>query len=549
MESRTAKEWLCKGKKRISSWEITKGEERNGQKHHEETLSYFDKAIELSNDNKEIKTQAWYYKGEKWRLMFVLPAWDENCCYNEAIKCYDEAIKLDKSYAPAWYAKGFVIEELGKDDEAIKCYDKAIELDKENDQYKVTKADILFKIKKDKDAVDLLLKTKLDLLEKLSYLENKGGFFDYLIRSKDFEDSFFRTIMEENRIADSNAKNKYREIYARSLLLISYLFISGESVAHYTTKSVAQKLLFDKSNFRLNLSILSNDTKEGRILLDYLELPREYQRSTPTEQSIFLFGHSFIESVGNNKNTIGESYGAFIGCFSFNTDCLNQYRLYGKDNHKEGTGVSLVLNESFFNSTPKMPISHSNSHNSLYRCIYFDLETGRVVSVGHQEEYIHTKENNNIYWPNGQGDVGINALLNGNDSVKEPDRNYTERINTLIDIVQKEFDTLKEKIKEEGIDKSIISQLLLNLRYLIKDVAFKEEQECRIIQIMLITDDKIKESDDYNQLYIETDLGNSPFCIKKIVFGPKATGINLFQDILRRKNLNISCEQSKLPLA
>jgi hypothetical protein len=147
------------------------------------------------------------------------------------------------------------------------------------------------------------------------------------------------------------------------------------------------------------------------------------------------------------------------------------------------------------------------------------------------------------------GDAGICALLNENNFVKELDKNYIGKFNTLIDNVQKECDILKEKIKEEEIDKSVVSQLLLNLRYLIKDVAFKEEQECRIIQIMPITDDKIKESDDYSQLYIETDSLDSLVWPKKIIFGPKATGIDLFQDILRRKNLNISCEQSKLPLA
>ncbi|MDR2806114.1 MAG: tetratricopeptide repeat protein, partial [Dysgonamonadaceae bacterium] len=250
MNPLTAEEWLSKGKEQIFVWKLTNGEERKGQKHHEETLSYFDKAIELANDNKEIKTQAWYHKGEKW---IMLPDWNENYYYNEAIKCYDEALKFDKNYAPAWYAKGCVMEELGNNDEAIECYDKAIELDKENDQYRVSKADILFKTKKDKDAIDLLLKTNLDLLEKLSHLKNKGQFFDYLIQSDDFEDSFFRAIMEKNEIADSKTKNQYREIYLRSLLLISYLFVSGEDVAHYTTKSVAQKLLFGKSKFRLNL--------------------------------------------------------------------------------------------------------------------------------------------------------------------------------------------------------------------------------------------------------------------------------------------------------
>ena len=39
---------------------------------------------------------------------------------------------------------------------------------------------------------------------------------------------------------------------------------------------------------------------------------------------------------------------SFISCFTFNNDSLNQFRLYGKQDNKEASGVSLVLRKIFF---------------------------------------------------------------------------------------------------------------------------------------------------------------------------------------------------------
>lgn len=49
---------------------------------------------------------------------------------DEAIKAYDEAIKLDPKYVNAWNNKGNALNDQGKHDEAITAYDKAIRLDR-----------------------------------------------------------------------------------------------------------------------------------------------------------------------------------------------------------------------------------------------------------------------------------------------------------------------------------------------------------------------------------------------------------------------------------
>ena len=52
--------------------------------------------------------------------------------HQEAIKCFDKAIKIDPNHADAWYWKGLALRSIGKYDEAIKCFDKDLLRDLHN---------------------------------------------------------------------------------------------------------------------------------------------------------------------------------------------------------------------------------------------------------------------------------------------------------------------------------------------------------------------------------------------------------------------------------
>jgi tetratricopeptide (TPR) repeat protein len=52
--------------------------------------------------------------------------------YDEAIKIFDEVIRIDPEYSLAWNNKGYALSKQGKYDEAIKAYDEAIRLDPNN---------------------------------------------------------------------------------------------------------------------------------------------------------------------------------------------------------------------------------------------------------------------------------------------------------------------------------------------------------------------------------------------------------------------------------
>src|SRR5690606_1925716 len=81
------------------------------------------------------------------------------------------------------------------------------------------------------------------------------------------------------------------------------------------------------SSFRLNTINNVNDPSEGHLLVNYLKDIRE---------------NSFYAPDFDKK------LHAFISCFTFNHDSLNQFRLYGKEDDKEASGVSLVFNKGFF---------------------------------------------------------------------------------------------------------------------------------------------------------------------------------------------------------
>jgi hypothetical protein len=298
-------------------------------------------------------------------------------------------------------------------------------------------------------------------------------------------------------------------------------------VAHYREKTISQKLLFEEeesedSKFRLNAINYSNDPTEGKILFDYL----------------------FKEEKRPANESLNREYGAFAGCFIFNYDSLNQFRLYGKeDGREEGTGLSLVFRNNFFSKEAKMAIKQQKiedgntdkeeEKHALFRCIYIDPETQRVETVGHKEEYL-------FYRGKNKGKK--------NEDIDKKITDYRKYIKGITESVRKEMENLKELV--QGLNPVIVGQLLINLRYLTKHIAFKEEQECRIVKIYHLNDEKIeiKTSDDFKQIYVEYKPRVSSY-VEKIVFGPKATGMELFQDILTHKRLNILCVRSKNPLA
>ncbi|MDR1918248.1 MAG: tetratricopeptide repeat protein [Tannerellaceae bacterium] len=438
--------------------------------------------------------------------------------YEDAMDCYDKAIALDPDDAFVWHYKGIALDCIERYTEAITCYDKTLELKPDDIYVWILKGELLCKLKEYQEASKCFRKSKIDILTIIVRLgEEKRKEAEEVVKIMLDKDSFFKGI-----VPTATQFEVYKSIYIKSLLIISLLHITTRpeegQVAHYTKRSTSKLLLFDDSPLRLHSITTSNDPEEGKVLLDYLGYKKP---------------HICLQNEMNR---------AFGGSFILNHDSLNQFRLYGKENNEEATGVSIVVENSFFSyeierSTPSLsddsPKKTEDSKNEvpplpLFRCIYIDPSTGHIASVGHREEYTFYRDKK----PLSEKQIG----------------EYNTYIQEVLSEVRTKMNELKEDIAREGLDKDIVSKLLINLRYLIKHVAFKEEQECRVIRIAALGDAEAKvEMDDNARLYIKY-LSMLPYTTK-ICFGPKATGIDSYRDALQHKGYKIACIQSEAPFA
>ena len=330
--------------------------------------------------------------------------------------------------------------------------------------------------------------------------------------------------------------------------VLKYLQIIPEfesKVAHYSRASTAFSLFGDEknnknpSNFRLSTIRGVNDPTEGLALNDYWN-----QQGIP-------------ETIHTNDTA------TFISCFTFNHDNLNQFRLYGKEDGREATGVSLVFKKKFFsdqadtldfiagpskdpsskpeqikpNDTGKTESDNkkpSIDKSTLYRCIYLDPETGYLTLAQRDKSTFYredkdkdTAENNWIEYSEKISKIEESlkdSLFNNNDSILEKLKSIFKDPNTY-GIEE------KQKILEA------VRFILLPLQYLVKHIAFQEEQECRIMYITQFRDEKIHSDREEQKMYVEYKEKVLPH-IDKIWLSPGAAKYQDFFRILLDKGEN-----------
>lgn len=242
----------------------------------------------------------------------------------------------------------------------------------------------------------------------------------------------------------------------------------------------------------------------------------------PTEGALIhqLFNLNNLKAQ-EKPNAQIEQHKSFIGCFTLHHDSLNQFRLYGKENQREASGVSLVMNRStlFENQSNFNFLNHNvfileqalvdlrnlkiqqkeDSENSkeqpkfsdlklpLYRCIYFDPDSG-LIHVAQREEWTFCREKGS-------------CQDNGWDEYKLKIDQVNKSVRELIADIQKLIQEINPA--ENSDEAELIEEILLPLRYLIKHYAFKEEQECRTIYITQLNDKKIDLDPKLNRIYVD----------------------------------------------
>ena len=73
--------------------------------------------------------------------------------YEEAIQCYDEALKINPNDESVWENKADALASLDKYEEALQCYDEALEINPENEHALTMKGTGLFQLKKYDEAL------------------------------------------------------------------------------------------------------------------------------------------------------------------------------------------------------------------------------------------------------------------------------------------------------------------------------------------------------------------------------------------------------------
>lgn len=520
--------------------------------------------------------------------------------YNTAINCYEKAIKLDSGNAAAFTNLGLALTSRCEEtnnmsllDDAFRCHKIAVGLAPQNEKIlfdygiavyisaKMKLADIdLTALKQDgafreklaffeghttgmndgpiffikglvylalkqiEDAKECFKKTGMNILKILNFLDIesreeiiKTNILHSLLDSND--DNFFNDVVEKFAQETATALSReqreaYKNVYILSVFIINLLHVGNQNekyakyenrVAHYRGRSVSEKLVSGKSALRLNAVNGAHDPTEGKVLLD------------------FLYGDGYEEKrCLSNGTSNNDGYNAFAGCFTFGYDSLNQFRLYGKKENEEGTGVSLVFKDSFFNDVAKLGLKPAktilrDTNNgigieeekaALFRCIYVDpcpKTELPIVTVGQKEEYLFYRE-------------GVENNYDRN-KIESAFKEYNKAIKEIITRVREEMTRLKKMIRDNDLDVALTGRLLINLRYLVKHVAFKEEQECRIVEI------KAQKNDAKAYLEYSPKVADH---IAKIYFGPKAEAIESFRDMLKDKGLNnIPCQRTTNP--
>lgn len=354
-------------------------------------------------------------------------------------------------------------------------------------------------------------------------------------------------LIQDNKIKKDLMSILENFISIRNLLQVnktkSKIYSFENRVAHYAKATTADFLLKNKTaQFRIYSTAKTNDPTEGILLYQYFNYLFKQQKTFWTVE----------------KSSV---WASFIGCFTFNHDSLNQFRLYGKEDGQEATGVSMVLKPEFFANTHQnvfalekqnfnidfIKNNLNNNNNSLdnkkigkslplYRCIYLDPEKQikdknsksgykTFLKVAHRDEITFYRENNR-----GQG-RDITEWIKYKKEIENIENQVAENLENIAGKIIEIFNLCEEKNqkihKEEQIKaKKVIDLILLQLSCFVKHTAFYEEQECRVLKFLPFTDDEIKQDSD--RLYI--DYASMVNKVEKIYLSPYAKD---YADIFR----------------
>ncbi|RUP73256.1 tetratricopeptide repeat protein [Rothia sp. HSID18069] len=524
------------------------------------TLGKLDEAIDawskVRNDDPEAYAWAQYNLGVAYKDQGKL---------KQAIDAWSNVPQDDrKAYAWARFGIGAAYAKSGKLDQAIKTWSNISREEVDPETYTRAQLNLGVAYAKSgewKQAIKILSNIRREEVDLEIYAEAQLGLGEVYSLDKEKEEQsheaydnvreFFyyksergfkilKCPVEVRKELHSLAKNTDEVLKSLQIIL------GFESkVAHYTRPQIAFDLFGDKendkepSNFRLSTIRGVNDPTEGLVLNGYWD-----QQGIP-------------ETIHTNDTA------TFISCFTFNHDNLNQFRLYGKENGREATGVSLVFNKEFFsdqtdtlefiagpstdlsskseqikpNETGKMESDNKKlliGKSTLYRCIYLDPETGYWT--------LAQRDKSTFYREDKEKETAENNWIEYSKKISKIEESFKDYLFDNNDSILEKLKTIFKDPNEYGVEEKqkileAVRFILLPLQYLVKHIAFQEEQECRIMYITQFRDEKIHSDREKQWMYVEYKEKVLPH-IDKIWLSPGAAKYQDFFRILLDKGEN-----------
>ena len=545
---------------------------------YEEAIKDFDISIELNKKSKNSPTtinkdlaDAYYYKGLAKNNLRE---------YKEAIDNFNEALKYNYTY---WlvihYNIGISKINLGEYEESIKNFDIITyqNIYKEyynriirKEIYDSELYNIYISMHCSKVFAELLLKEKvydsINMFLELSKCFNPNNNHIFNIVSLlfgnykyDLIEKIFNYLVEENYndlwendITFNLLKNKTidKEILKniKKNLLYQYLLLQSLSfnnktlkreytynieIAHYTSLNTLLKLIKEDNKIRITNISNANDPKEGKIL-----------------ENIFN-KNSLNIKIKNDENLI-----TLQTSLSRNKDALTMFRLYGKNENKEATGICLVIDKKYFND------------NYLSSVIEVNLDNQKQEEKKGNENYKKAKEiiqkrfeRKNLYWVIYYNEEKNQLVFNPTKSKYSSviiDLNTINKnkknINKIEDLINCIFHNIinsaKEidKIENKNLKDEIFSNLFENIRYIIKHEAFFEEQELRMLITTNYKNENINIEEDKKRLYINYNelFNENENFIKEIILGGKIEDKELTSDYIKQIIYNKYKDKDKM---
>ena len=515
----------------------------------------FDEAIKALSSIRREEIDSETYAWAQYSLGVV---YREQGNLDEAITAWSKIRHDDdlKVYILAQLSLGIAYATSGNLDEAITAWSKIRREEIDSETYALTQISLgeAYKVSnKPDEAITVLSKIRREEIDSETYAraqfylgeihKGKGEIKQAKDAYRNVQGPFYYRAQREYRILDCHPEliNDLHNLAKNTDEVLKSLQIIPEfesKVAHYSRLSTAFDLFEGKKNeqkpskFRLNTIRGVNDPTEGLVLSDYWD-----QQGIP-------------ETIHTNDTA------TFISCFTFNHDNLNQFRLYGKENGREATGVSLVFNKEFFsnqadtlgfiagpstdlsskseqiklNETGKMENDNKKpliGKSTLYRCIYLDPETEYWTLAQRDKSTFYREHNEDedadakekweeYYGLISEKEGSVETYLFGKEDSK------IESVSSLLQSIFTE-DNLYNKCNKDEKQKILeaIRFILFPLQYLVKHIAFQEEQECRIMYITQFRDEKIHNDREKQWMYVEYEEPVLPH-IDKIWLSPGA---------------------------